>query len=171
MLGSVCKYLVIVYVFIRVGSVCTCLFHGLPVCACSEVFVSICTTLFFNQSFVLCLLSSGLGVLGFYCSNLYCFNWSVTACCKIDAVSTIAVCKSALVCVVTGGIFESVEQDKPSSEEVAFKFAVNNINRNRSLLPNITLTYDIQRINIHDSFEASRKGEGFCFLLGLRFVS
>uniref|UniRef100_A0A8C4WVB5 Glutamate receptor n=1 Tax=Eptatretus burgeri TaxID=7764 RepID=A0A8C4WVB5_EPTBU len=139
------------------GSVCKCLLHGHPVYACSEVFVSICTTLFFNQSFVLCLLSSGLWVLGFYCSNLYCFNWSVTACCKIDAVSTIAVCKSALLCDVTGGIFESVEQDKPSSEEVAFKFAVNNINRNRSLLPNTTLTYDIQRINIHDSFEASRK--------------
>lgn len=46
-----------------------------------------------------------------------------------------------------------------SSEELAFKFAVNNINRNRTLLPNTTLTYDIQRINIYDSFEASRKGE------------
>lgn len=46
-----------------------------------------------------------------------------------------------------------------SAEEQAFKFAVNNINRNRTLLPNTTLTYDIQRINIYDSFEASRKGE------------
>lgn len=46
-----------------------------------------------------------------------------------------------------------------SAEELAFKFAVNNINRNRTLLPNTTLTYDIQRINIYDSFEASRKGE------------
>lgn len=46
-----------------------------------------------------------------------------------------------------------------SPEELAFKFAVNNINRNRTLLPNTTLTYDIQRINIYDSFEASRKGE------------
>lgn len=36
---------------------------------------------------------------------------------------------------------------------------MNNINRNRTLLPNTTLTYDIQRINIYDSFEASRKGE------------
>ncbi|KAG7254732.1 hypothetical protein CRUP_007835, partial [Coryphaenoides rupestris] len=45
-----------------------------------------------------------------------------------------------------------------SAEELAFKFAVNNINRNRTLLPNTTLTYDIQRINIYDSFEASRKG-------------
>lgn len=64
-------------------------------------------------------------------------------------------------CVFLGGIFE--QMDGPvalvSSEELAFKFAVNNINRNRTLLPNTTLTYDIQRINIYDSFEASRKGK------------
>uniref|UniRef100_A0A8C2GTE7 Glutamate receptor n=1 Tax=Cyprinus carpio TaxID=7962 RepID=A0A8C2GTE7_CYPCA len=41
--------------------------------------------------------------------------------------------------------------------ELAFKFAVTNINRNRTLMPNTTLTYDIQRINLFDSFEASRR--------------
>ncbi|XP_048452663.1 glutamate receptor ionotropic, kainate 2 [Rhincodon typus] len=56
-----------------------------------------------------------------------------------------------------GGIFESVEQAPSGAEELAFKFALNTINRNRTLLPNTTLTYDIQRINIYDSFEASRK--------------
>ncbi|KAI2655721.1 Glutamate receptor ionotropic, kainate 2 [Labeo rohita] len=55
------------------------------------------------------------------------------------------------------GIFESIESGPSGAEELAFKFALNTINRNRTLLPNTTLTYDIQRINIHDSFEASRK--------------
>ncbi|XP_068613662.1 glutamate receptor ionotropic, kainate 3-like [Brachionichthys hirsutus] len=69
-----------------------------------------------------------------------------------------------------GGIFE--QTDGPVSlvcaEELAFKFAVNNINRNRTLLPNTTLTYDIQRINIYDSFEASRKA---CDQLSLGVVA
>ncbi|XP_076135583.1 glutamate receptor ionotropic, kainate 3 [Alosa pseudoharengus] len=70
-----------------------------------------------------------------------------------------------------GGIFEQTESapNAPvSSEELAFKFAVNNINRNRTLLPNTTLTYDIQRINIYDSFEASRKA---CDQLSLGVVA
>ncbi|XP_076008787.1 glutamate receptor ionotropic, kainate 3 [Genypterus blacodes] len=69
-----------------------------------------------------------------------------------------------------GGIFEQTEGPVSlvSSEELAFKFAVNNINRNRTLLPNTTLTYDIQRINIYDSFEASRKA---CDQLSLGVVA
>lgn len=60
----------------------------------------------------------------------------------------------------TGGIFETLENEPISVEELAFKFAVTNINRNRTLMPNTTLTYDIQRINLFDSFEASRRGKG-----------
>ncbi|XP_068425280.1 glutamate receptor ionotropic, kainate 3 isoform X1 [Clinocottus analis] len=69
-----------------------------------------------------------------------------------------------------GGIFEQTEGPVSlvSAEELAFKFAVNNINRNRTLLPNTTLTYDIQRINIYDSFEASRKA---CDQLSLGVVA
>uniref|UniRef100_A0AAZ3RHI7 Glutamate receptor n=1 Tax=Oncorhynchus tshawytscha TaxID=74940 RepID=A0AAZ3RHI7_ONCTS len=55
------------------------------------------------------------------------------------------------------GIFETRESELVSVEELAFKFAVSNINRNRTLMPNTTLTYDIQRINLFDSFEASRR--------------
>ncbi|KAG7261337.1 hypothetical protein CRUP_035668 [Coryphaenoides rupestris] len=44
-----------------------------------------------------------------------------------------------------GGIFESIESGPSGAEELAFKFALNTINRNRTLLPNTTLTYDIQR--------------------------
>uniref|UniRef100_A0A671SDV1 Glutamate receptor n=1 Tax=Sinocyclocheilus anshuiensis TaxID=1608454 RepID=A0A671SDV1_9TELE len=61
------------------------------------------------------------------------------------------------VCLCAGGIFESIESGPSGPEELAFKFALNTINRNRTLLPNTTLTYDIQRINMFDSFEASRK--------------
>uniref|UniRef100_A0A452J194 Glutamate receptor n=1 Tax=Gopherus agassizii TaxID=38772 RepID=A0A452J194_9SAUR len=57
----------------------------------------------------------------------------------------------------TGGIFETVENEPVNVEELAFKFAVTNINRNKTLMPNTTLTYDIQRINLFDSFEASRR--------------
>ncbi len=57
-----------------------------------------------------------------------------------------------------GGIFETRESELVSVDELAFKFAVNNINRNKTLMPNTTLTYDIQRINLFDGFEASRRG-------------
>ncbi|XP_077466845.1 glutamate receptor ionotropic, kainate 1-like [Stigmatopora argus] len=56
-----------------------------------------------------------------------------------------------------GGIFETLESEPIGVEELAFKFAVGNINRNRTLMPNTTLTYDIQRVNLFDSFEASRR--------------
>ncbi|NXE49777.1 GRIK1 protein, partial [Casuarius casuarius] len=63
----------------------------------------------------------------------------------------------SFISVSTGGIFETVENEPVNVEELAFKFAVSNINRNRTLMPNTTLTYDIQRINLFDSFEASRR--------------
>lgn len=50
--------------------------------------------------------------------------------------------------VPIGGIFETRESELVSMDELAFKFAVNNINRNKTLMPNTTLTYDIQRIDL-----------------------
>ncbi|KAB0355819.1 hypothetical protein FD755_021760, partial [Muntiacus reevesi] len=61
--------------------------------------------------------------------------------------------QGSLIC----GIFEYVESGPMGAEELAFRFAVNTINRNRTLLPNTTLTYDTQKINLYDSFEASKK--------------
>nr|XP_023410072.1 glutamate receptor ionotropic, kainate 3 [Loxodonta africana] len=61
-----------------------------------------------------------------------------------------------------GGIFEYADGPNAqvmNAEEHAFRFSANIINRNRTLLPNTTLTYDIQRIHFHDSFEATKKGE------------
>uniref|UniRef100_A0A8C2TZQ0 Glutamate receptor n=1 Tax=Coturnix japonica TaxID=93934 RepID=A0A8C2TZQ0_COTJA len=55
-----------------------------------------------------------------------------------------------------------------SAEEQAFRFSANIINRNRTLLPNTTLTYDIQRIHFHDSFEATKKA---CDQLALGVVA
>jgi hypothetical protein len=63
---------------------------------------------------------------------------------------------------LTGGIFEYADGPNAqvmNAEEHAFRFSANIINRNRTLLPNTTLTYDIQRIHFHDSFEATKKGE------------
>lgn len=71
-------------------------------------------------------------------------------------------CKGSLLLLTpflgAGGIFETRESELVSMDELAFKFAVNNINRNKTLMPNTTLTYDIQRINLFDGFEASRRG-------------
>lgn len=97
----------------------------------------------------------GLFVLSFAAFSL--FHQVVSYC---NCISNLFLMGSSSFCFLSGGIFE--QTDGPvslvSAEELAFKFAVNNINRNRTLLPNTTLTYDIQRINIYDSFEASRKG-------------
>uniref|UniRef100_W5KMV6 Glutamate receptor n=1 Tax=Astyanax mexicanus TaxID=7994 RepID=W5KMV6_ASTMX len=62
-----------------------------------------------------------------------------------------------LAVLFAGGIFETRENEPVSVDELAFKFAVTSINRNRTLMPNTTLTYDIQRVNLFDSFEASRR--------------
>ncbi|XP_059470886.1 glutamate receptor ionotropic, kainate 2 isoform X8 [Neocloeon triangulifer] len=54
-----------------------------------------------------------------------------------------------------GAIF--TEDQKDSSTELAFKYAVYRINKDKSILPNTTLVYDIQYVPKDDSFRTSKK--------------
>ncbi|XP_066250677.1 glutamate receptor ionotropic, kainate 2 [Euwallacea similis] len=54
-----------------------------------------------------------------------------------------------------GAIF--TEDQKNSSAELAFKYAVYKINKEREILPNTTLVYDIQYVPRDDSFRTSKK--------------
>lgn len=56
----------------------------------------------------------------------------------------------------SGAIF--TEDQKDTSVELAFKYAVYRINKDRELLPNTTLVYDIQYVPRDDSFRTSKKG-------------
>lgn len=57
----------------------------------------------------------------------------------------------------TGGLFTEDERDGPT--ELAFKYAVYRINKDRTLLPNITLLFDIQYTPRNDSYRAAKRGE------------
>jgi glutamate receptor, ionotropic, invertebrate len=57
---------------------------------------------------------------------------------------------------IAGAIF--TEDQKDSSTELAFKYAVFRINKDKTLLPKTTLVYDIQYVPKDDSFHASKKG-------------
>jgi glutamate receptor, ionotropic, invertebrate len=55
-----------------------------------------------------------------------------------------------------GAVFN--EEHKDTSVELAFKYAVYKINKDRNLLPKTTLIYDIQYISdSSDSFRSSKK--------------
>ncbi|XP_068994304.1 glutamate receptor ionotropic, kainate 2 isoform X2 [Neodiprion pinetum] len=57
--------------------------------------------------------------------------------------------------VKIGAIFTHDQKD--SSTELAFKYAVYKINEDRTILPHTTLAYDIQYVPRDDSFHASKK--------------
>ncbi|XP_035742593.1 glutamate receptor ionotropic, kainate 2-like isoform X6 [Vespa mandarinia] len=54
-----------------------------------------------------------------------------------------------------GAIFTEDQKDSPS--ELAFKYAIYKINKEKTLLPNTTLVYDIQYVPKDDSFRTSKK--------------
>uniref|UniRef100_A0A1B6EA31 Glutamate receptor ionotropic, kainate 2 n=1 Tax=Clastoptera arizonana TaxID=38151 RepID=A0A1B6EA31_9HEMI len=54
-----------------------------------------------------------------------------------------------------GAIF--TQDQKDSSTELAFKYAVYKINKDKAILPNTTLVYDIQYVPRDDSFRTSKK--------------
>jgi hypothetical protein len=58
-----------------------------------------------------------------------------------------------------GAIF--TEDQKDSSDELAFKYAVYKINKDKAILPKTTLVYDIQYVPKDDSFRTSKKGEWY----------
>lgn len=57
---------------------------------------------------------------------------------------------------VAGAIFTEDQKDSPS--ELAFKYAIYKINKDKTLLANTTLVYDIQYVPKDDSFRTSKKG-------------
>ena len=66
-----------------------------------------------------------------------------------------------MVCSFSGAIF--VEDQKDSATELAFKYAVYRLNKERSILPNTTLVYDIQYVPKEDTFRTSKTGNVFFF--------
>lgn len=62
-----------------------------------------------------------------------------------------------LAFLFAGAIFTHDQKD--SSTELAFKYAVYKINKDKIILPKTTLEYDIQYVPKDDSFHASKKGE------------
>ncbi|XP_066905523.1 glutamate receptor ionotropic, kainate 2 isoform X4 [Halyomorpha halys] len=72
---------------------------------------------------------------------------------------TILSTASALPPVIRiGAIF--TQDQKESSSELAFKYAVYKINKDRTLLPNTSLMYDIQYVPRDDSFRTTKKACG-----------
>ena len=61
-----------------------------------------------------------------------------------------------LLSLFLGAIF--TEDQRDSSTELAFKYAVYRINKDETILPNTTLVFDIQYAPADDSFHTAKKG-------------
>ncbi|KAG8235559.1 hypothetical protein J437_LFUL018157 [Ladona fulva] len=71
--------------------------------------------------------------------------------------------------IVEGAIF--TEDQKDSSTELAFKYAVYRINKDKDLLPRTTLVYDIKYVPKDDSFHASKKGKKIVRVYSYNFAT
>lgn len=56
--------------------------------------------------------------------------------------------------LILGGLFHPGDDN----QELAFRYAVEKINRDKTILPRSKLSAQIERISPHDSFHASKRG-------------
>ncbi|XP_046652839.1 glutamate receptor ionotropic, kainate 2-like isoform X3 [Daphnia pulicaria] len=93
---------------------------------------------------------------GYWSSSSSSSSWNSRSFTCLLALAFIFQSVSALPPVIRiGGIFR--EDQKDGSAELAFKYAVYRLNRERTILPNTTLVYDIQYVPRDDSFRTSKK--------------
>lgn len=66
-----------------------------------------------------------------------------------------------------GALFTEDQRNSPS--ELAFKYSVYRINKDKKLLENTTLVYDIQYVPKDDSFHAAKKGK-LMYILAIWYI-
>lgn len=64
------------------------------------------------------------------------------------------ICVCVCLCMSTGGLFHPGDEN----QEIAFRHAVDTINKDKTVLPRSKLTVQIERISPQDSFHASKRG-------------
>lgn len=65
--------------------------------------------------------------------------------------------KLVLLFFEIGGLFHPGDID----QELAFRYAVEKINLDKTILPRSKLSAQIERVSPHDSFHASKRGENY----------
>ncbi|KAK9679749.1 hypothetical protein QE152_g39747, partial [Popillia japonica] len=78
-------------------------------------------------------------------------SWAAT----LGLAGLLAVVSALPPVIKIGAIF--TEDQKNSTTELAFKYAVYKINKDKTFLPHTALVYDIQYVPRDDSFHASKK--------------
>ncbi|XP_029664965.1 glutamate receptor ionotropic, kainate 1-like isoform X1 [Formica exsecta] len=73
----------------------------------------------------------------------------------VDPTGWFVLCQELHGIPRVGAIFTEDQKDSPS--ELAFKYAIYKINKDKTLLANTTLVYDIQYVPKDDSFRTSKK--------------